>query len=286
MFVPLAVYEVRVYGEGIMKLFSPKNLSLVLLCQVYNTLGCLCQLIAIQHTYSSHALLFSGMASIVLLFWKIVKRLPITTYEIGGILIAVLGSVLITQSGGGSSGDYTKRDIIVGDLIAFLGSVFSAFNLQILSPLLQIYRDGIYIVQANIASAAISLLSLFLAGETCEFSFDPTVGFFGFLHHSQIVLCFFSFALIYGAGYLWAILIGLRNISPLLISLTFMVQPMLAQIFSTVFGLEPFPGMMTVIGGAIVLGGLGLVANSGTAVKARRKSSGAAAAMLKQIELK
>ncbi len=40
------------------------------------------------------------------------------------------------------------------------------------------------------------------------------------------------------------------------------------------------------IGGAIVLGGLGLVANSGTAVKARRKSSGAAAAMLKQIELK
>ena len=114
--LPLAAYEIHTYGTGVVKLFSVKNLLLIVLCQVYSTLFSLCQLIAVQYTFSCHALLFSGMTSIVLIFWKIAKRwvnlcydsrLPITTFEIAGILCAVLGSVIITQNGG-SEGNYTR----------------------------------------------------------------------------------------------------------------------------------------------------------------------------------
>eukprot|EP01022_Parablepharisma_sp_SALTPOND_P010271 TRINITY_DN1422_c0_g1_i2.p2 TRINITY_DN1422_c0_g1~~TRINITY_DN1422_c0_g1_i2.p2 ORF type:complete len:248 (+),score=18.24 TRINITY_DN1422_c0_g1_i2:463-1206(+) len=181
LFLPLAFYEVKHYGDGVSKLFTTKNILLVVLCQVYNTLFVLCQLVAMQYTFTSHVLLFSGMISIVLLFWKIVKRLPITAMEIGGILVAILGSVLITQTSGSES-NYTQQSIIVGDLIAFLGSVFGAFNIQLMAPLMQFYRDGIYLVQSNMASCLLSIGALCLSGDRFSISFDPNYGLLGFLH--------------------------------------------------------------------------------------------------------
>lgn len=56
------------------KMFSIKNLLTVLLAQIFGVLATFCQLIAMRFTYSSHVLLFSGMISVVLLLWKIVKR--------------------------------------------------------------------------------------------------------------------------------------------------------------------------------------------------------------------
>jgi len=182
-FIPLMVYELRIYGEGVRKLFSAKNVSFVIMAQIYNTLASLCQLIAMKYTYTSHVLLFSGMVSIVLLFWKVVKRLPIATLEIAGIIVSVIGSVLITQTKE-QKGGYTQDNIILGGLIAFLGSVFLAFNVQLLAPLMQFYRIGIYMVQSNIVGTIVSIISLQLAGDTWYFSFDKERGVFGFLHPS------------------------------------------------------------------------------------------------------
>lgn len=69
-------------------------------------------------------------------------------------------------------------------------------------------------------------------------------------------------------------LVTIRSLSPLLISLTFMIQPMLGQVFSTFLGLEPFPGMLTVIGGIVILAGLVMVANASNAVKVSESRSG------------
>ncbi len=183
LFIPVVYYEVRKYGEGVAKLFSLKNLLMILLSQVYNTMYVLCQLVALQYTFTSHVLLLSGMISIVLLFWKIIKRLPVTTMELGGILVSIMGSFLITRSGG-NEGTYTQHGIIVGDLIAFLGSVFGAFNLQVIAPILQFYRDGIYVIQSNFSSCLLSFVAVWLSGDKCEFSFNPEYGVFGFLHPS------------------------------------------------------------------------------------------------------
>lgn len=187
VFIPLMLYDIKRYGEGVRKLFSIKNILFVVMAQVYNTLTSFCQLIAMQYTYTSHVLLFSGMVSIVLLFWKVIKRLPVATLEIAGILVAILGSVLITQSKG-QEGGYTQNSIILGDLIAFLGSVFLAFNLQIVAPLMQFYRDGIYLVQSNLVGVLTSYFALYLSGDEWTFSFDKANGIFGFLHPSYLFL--------------------------------------------------------------------------------------------------
>jgi len=182
--LPLMFHEMKRYGDGVNKMFSLKNMLMVMLCQIFGVLQMFCQLFAMKMTYSSHVLLFSGMASVVIFFWKLIKRLPVTTLEIAGIIIAIFGSVLISQSGGTKGGDYTSQEILLGDLISFLGSVFSAFNLQILAPLLQFYQTGIYIVISNGCVIIIALFSLFSSGYSMSLGFDPVSGMWGFLHPS------------------------------------------------------------------------------------------------------
>ena len=70
----------------------------------------------------------------------------------------------------------------MGDMIAFLGSVFGAFNLQILAPLLQVYREGIYVVLSNLCVYFISLTALLFSEDDYTFGVNPKTGLFGFLH--------------------------------------------------------------------------------------------------------
>lgn len=75
----------------------------------------------------------------------------------------------------------------MGDLIAFLGSVFGAFNLQIVAPLLQVYKMGFYIVISNVFVLLLSVFSIVIAEEHFTFGFDPSTGLFGFLHPSYYI---------------------------------------------------------------------------------------------------
>lgn len=180
--LPLMIKEIRKYGDGVNKLFSTKNILTILLCQVFGVMGGFCQLLALKITYSSHVLLFSGMASIVLFFWKIIKRLPITSMEILGIIIALSGAAIISKGSGSGSGEYSPQEIVMGDMIAFLGSVFGAFSLQILAPLLQFYQTGVYIILSNICSFFLALAATALVGFPMTYGFDAHTGLFGFLN--------------------------------------------------------------------------------------------------------
>jgi len=180
--LPFMIKEIRQHGESVNKLFSTKNILTILLCQIFGVLQGACQLLALRITYSSHVLLFSGMASVVLFFWKIVKRLPITSLEVLGIIIALTGAGVISKGSSGGGGDYSANDIVMGDLIAFLGSVFGAFNLQILAPLLQFYQTGIYIVLSNTCVIFLGLTATLLSGFPLTLNFQPNTGLFGFLH--------------------------------------------------------------------------------------------------------
>lgn len=180
--LPFMLKEMKQYRDGIRKLFSMKNILTILLCQIFGVLQGFCQLIALKITFSSHVLLFSGMASVVLFFWKIVKRLPITSMEIIGIIIALSGAAIIAKGSGTSGGDYTAQEIIMGDMIAFLGSVFGAFNLQILAPILQFYHTGIYIIISNTWVFILGIISTLLVGFPLTFGFDAHTGVFGFLN--------------------------------------------------------------------------------------------------------
>ena len=60
----------------------------------------------------------------------------------------------------------------------------------------------------------------------------------------NILISFIAFGLVYAFGFIFPLLVALKDVSPLILSLTFMMQPMLAQLFATALGLEPFPGLV------------------------------------------
>lgn len=193
LFAPLLGYEY--YKNQLIrdKMTDGKNLATLLLCIFFAAMGSLCQVVALQYTFISHVFLFSGMVSIVLLFWKLIKRLPVSPIEIAGILVAIIGAVTISQSGDMINKVGGANYVYIGDLIAFLSSVFGAFNLQILPVLLKTYSEGTFLMIYNLTCYIIAFLALFLYGHPFEFSTNPQIGLFGFftLKYLYCILYFF-----------------------------------------------------------------------------------------------
>lgn len=67
-------------------------------------------------------------------------------------------------------------------MIAFMGSVFGAFNLQVLSPLLKVYHEGTFLVLSNIVTYFIAILAMITYGEQYQYGTDNLTGLFGFFH--------------------------------------------------------------------------------------------------------
>jgi len=257
--LPLFYFEWRSKSERIKRdMFAGVNILKTFIVQFFGTLTSLCQIAALNYTFSSHVLLFSGMISIVLLIWKIICRKPVTYLELAGIAVSMCGSFIMTQ-GKEVTGGYSRKSIIIGDLLSFLASILGAISLQMNAPLMQIYTTGVFAVISNIFIWIISIACLYIVGGSIQYNIDSMYGAFGFLNPKNIIICVFGLGILVTYGTAMTFYYAIRFLSPLLISITYLVQPMLAQIFCNVCGIEVFPGMFTIIGGFIVLIGLFLV---------------------------
>ena len=74
LFLPLMIFELIKYRGNKAELTNLNNVSNLVLCISFGGMTTLCQLIALEFTYCCHVLLFSGMVSIILIFWKLIKR--------------------------------------------------------------------------------------------------------------------------------------------------------------------------------------------------------------------
>ncbi len=269
-FIPFVVYEYRKDAARVRGMITWKTTATVFICQFFGTITSLLQIAALAFTFSSHVLLFSGLISIVLLMWKVLRRMPITRMEIAGIAVAILGSYILTQEGD-VKGGYSKRSIVFGDFLSLLASITGAISLQMTAPLMQVFTEGMYASYANLICFLISILCLYVMGGKLTYDLDPVYGILGCFSGSNFLLCVGGLGVMTSYGVAWTFMISIKYLSPLLISLTYLVQPMLAQLISTAAGLEAFPGASTVVGGAVVLVGLFLVAREEELERARRE---------------
>lgn len=63
-----------------------------------------------------------------------------------------------------------------------MGSVFGAFNLQVVAPLLKVYNEGIFLFLSNVITYFVAIFAMILYGEPFVFGTDPLLGLFGFVH--------------------------------------------------------------------------------------------------------
>ena len=88
------------------------------------------------------------------------------------------------------------------------------------------------------------------------FSTDPVWGAFGFLDLSQIFIAFVPYGIFctfFGnVGYIFATIF----FSPVVTASCLLVEPPLAQVFGYLWGIDKFPGFLTIMGGLVAIFGL------------------------------
>ena len=123
---PLAFYQG--YSERkfrMAKLLKPKNLFFIILAGASLGGWTYSITVAAEITLISHTTLLSNCGSLFLIGWAAIKGKKLNKFEIIGCLIA-LGGCTISVTDGSHGGAEGRGVTMTGDLLATLGSLFSA----------------------------------------------------------------------------------------------------------------------------------------------------------------
>ncbi len=184
--------------------------------------------------------LFVALGSVLVLRKKLTKRGMIA------VLLAFGGSVIVATTG--SSGG---QEMLSGDMMALAGAFCIAVYTMIGTVCLRHLSTMVYTTMVY-AMAAVTVLVIALVSGTPVFGYEPV--------NYLTALAMAVFCTLLGHNiFSW----GLKYLSPPFIATLKLAEP----IFATIWGLTLFhetPGVMELVGGAVIIGGIALYSSSDT----------------------
>lgn len=81
-------------------------------------------------TIMSHAEIFSSLLGSFIVIYKLFARQPISNIEIIATIIAFTGAVIISCDSSARKMDPIYENILLGNIICFVSSIFGAINLE------------------------------------------------------------------------------------------------------------------------------------------------------------
>eukprot|EP00192_Tetraselmis_astigmatica_P011905 CAMPEP_0117657192 /NCGR_PEP_ID=MMETSP0804-20121206/5201_1 /TAXON_ID=1074897 /ORGANISM="Tetraselmis astigmatica, Strain CCMP880" /LENGTH=418 /DNA_ID=CAMNT_0005463633 /DNA_START=448 /DNA_END=1704 /DNA_ORIENTATION=+ len=202
----------------------------------------------LQHTSLPHSLLFLSSTPMVLSVGAICLRKPISNGELLGTLFGIVGSIILVLS---SSASGTDRASISGDIASFVAAVAIAGYLSCGSKLREWMPLFVYALPVTGVAALLLSLSAML-GEHTELFQSGSIGMFGWA----------------ASGYWWKVvylaacpgLLGhtafnvlLKWMSPLVIALACMMEPVVGSLIGWAVGVSELPSRATWGGGFTLL---------------------------------
>ncbi|KDO30155.1 hypothetical protein SPRG_05347 [Saprolegnia parasitica CBS 223.65] len=215
---------------------------------------------ALDHTSVGHAYIFSNCHSVLIVFGKCFLGQPVAALESSGAFLGALGGALTSMDSESASSSTSLSTVIEptlrGDVVALagaIGGVFYLVNAKVLREKL-----GVWVFVAFLFTTAWLLILPLLCALEVEFqvSTDPRLGLFGWVHHLGtevliVVVCS-------GLGTM-GFINAMRYFPPLVISVTMLLEPIVATLFSLLSGTADVPHALTMIGGLMVILGTLLV---------------------------
>mmetsp|Transcript_8042 Transcript_8042/g.12122 ORF Transcript_8042/g.12122 Transcript_8042/m.12122 type:complete len:433 (+) Transcript_8042:122-1420(+) len=249
---------------------------------------------SLRYTSITHSLLWVSMGPIVLNFgsWtlyltgKILLALSFSSFstmiavkrpswfETFGAVVGISGAIIMLldirslESGSNSSPsntstigqNYTNHPPSVhGDIAAFLGAVAVCFYLVIGNKLRSWLSIWLYVFPViGFASLTCLIFALLDSKSPCTWTGLSNASVFGFISKDYFLYVLY---LGVGPGILGHTMLStlLKYISPLIVSTAMLFEPVMGSGIGYVFGLQPMPGLLTWIGGVVLLCGLILV---------------------------
>ena len=93
-------------------------------------------------------------------------------------------------------------------------------------------------------------------GNNFNFNFDPHTGQFGWLTKENFLYNFIVVSGINGVFTLYLQMLVFRYFSPVIAGTMMLLEPMFSEVYGIALGLDKYPGLITYLGGILILSGL------------------------------
>ncbi|CAK5007508.1 unnamed protein product [Aphanomyces euteiches] len=210
---------------------------------------------ALDHTSVGHAYIFSNSHSLLLVFGKCLMGESVASMELSGAMLGLLGGVITSQDHGGDATG-AHNPAFQGDAVAFLGAVGGVVYLLYATALREIMGIWLFCFYLFTGTWVMLLPFLWALHVPIDLSTDPIHGFFGWVHYLGIEIVLVVIVSACGAmGFVSA----MKYFPPIVVSVTMLLEPVVATAICIFFGMASLPGILTFIGGSAVIGGTFLV---------------------------
>jgi len=204
--------------------------------------------VSLEMTSLINAFILSNMASLIMIGWKFITGVKVLCFEGLGALIGFVGALSAAGSDGESTMvEDTSSSEYFGDILAFSASIGVAIYLTIAKRLRQ--RIDLVLFMSLVFSLSSVFLLLYItvcSGQQYEFSFDPSIGLFGWMgmRGDRLPLELYVAIICNGVGTMGYIAI-LKYFDAVVVSMVMLCEPIVATFIGMVVGVSTLPSIPT-----------------------------------------
>ena len=249
LLAPLALWQWNSTEAAIKKkVLQPKNLKIIIGSSFFLALHFGFWVTSLDHTSLTHSLLFVTAHPLVILVGMFFFVRKPSRMELMGGVAAFTGAVISLLDAGDVQGDQPVT--FFGDQLAFFGAVFVVGYIVCG----RILREWMPLFVYAFPVTLIGGLLLIPASYLLESKFS-SLGAFGYFTHSTL-WWFLLLAFIAGILGHTGLNYCLKYVSPLLISISVTLEPVIGSIIGWLFFSTGVPGLWTWVGGPILMLGI------------------------------
>jgi drug/metabolite transporter (DMT)-like permease len=246
---PLALWQYNsIEEDGKKKLFNPSTIKILVGSGIFLALHFGFWVTSLDYTSLTHSLLFVTAHPLVILIGMFYFVRKPNRMELVGGIAAFTGAAISMLDAGDVQGD--RSVTVFGDQLAFFGAVFVVGYIVCG----RILREWMPLFVYAFPVTLIGGLLLLPASWLLESDFS-TFGAFGYFSHHTLwwfVLLAFIAGILGHTGLNYC----LKYVSPLLISISVTLEPVLGSLIGWMFFSTGIPGLWTWIGGPILMLGI------------------------------
>ncbi|RLO14093.1 hypothetical protein DYB28_003108 [Aphanomyces astaci] len=215
---------------------------------------------ALDHTSVGHAYIFTNSHSILLVVGKCMFGQPVAGLEAAGAFLGIAGGVITSadheSTNTATNGASQHPPTLEGDIVAFVGAIGGVAYLIYAKTLQELLGVRLFCFCLFTTTWVLLLPLLWIMQEDLTWSSDPVVGLFGWTHHLGIegVL-----VVVVSACGTMGFITSMKYFPPLVVSVTMLLEPIVATIMCIIVGTATTPGWVTFVGGSVVIAGTLLV---------------------------
>ncbi|RHY32922.1 hypothetical protein DYB32_002110 [Aphanomyces invadans] len=215
---------------------------------------------ALDHTSVGHAYIFSNSHSILLVVGKCMFGHPVAALEAAGALLGIAGGVITSVDHGTKTSTASPTTqhppTLEGDVVAFVGAIGGVAYLILAKQLKEVLGVWLFCFGLFTLTWILLIPLLWAMHVDMTWNADPVVGFLGWTHHvgTEVLL-----VVVVSAFGTMGFITSMKYFPPLVVSVTMLLEPIVATVVCIAFGMATTPGWWTFVGGSAVLLGTLLV---------------------------